>query len=414
MFWNRSGVCAPALCVVLCGCNLVVQTISEYGGEPIPGVQLQVDDQPWVVTNAEGRASFTPPGGRYTLRVLQPTDATSASGRRYVTWDLLEIDGPPGNPVVLQVEGTFVPHRQVSLSGTAGAVTDGEIILWLEGGGVVSGGTATTLVDGTYEMEAVQWEGGDGRKATLHALQRNGAAFPATHYLAYGSAPVTLRDLAGTGGRIEGVDMLLRPIEEAAVHGELAVPPALAGQAYASLSVKLAEGWTVVGLGPVAGSFDVSVPQIPGAGGTSMSAWAVGSAQLDSEYGGQLRSVSPGASVAFDLPAPVELLEPADGTAIGADTVFRWSPHPSRGAYDLHVQCHWTQNGEEHDVNYRELETELTERSLPVFPGVEIPSGTSCTWDVAWREVGTGSFSVAVLDRQSRSSVSRVRTATFR
>src|SRR5207244_8682034 len=89
------------------GCSdspIVVRTVSDKTGVGMAGIRVQVADQPWATTDADGKATFTAVSGTFTVRVHQsPTFAPLPLEEIFV------VEGQSGSQVVVEVEGNFGP-----------------------------------------------------------------------------------------------------------------------------------------------------------------------------------------------------------------------------------------------------------------------------------------------------------------
>lgn len=382
--------------LALAGCTgsgggLVIQTVSEYEGSPIAGVKVQVGDQPWTTTDAGGRARFAAVTSPYTVRIHQPMTFTDSKGVPHQHDKVWHLVGRDQNPLVVQVDGSLAQIYKANISGTiAGrsASPGSEVV-------VVAGTSFPFPVagDGTFDLPSVSWEGGTARDLDLRALETSGQ--PPLHYTRYGATRVHVVDTTGflgAGGNLGGVTVQLNPVSEARVSGQVALPDELA-QSNLSAAIWLRYNeYESISVSPGApsgqpASFDYALPVIDGAApwiqfaATSPTGNSYGNA-----YAWQARKVSlPSSGVAFDLPTPPTLTEPADGSGIGPATVFRWSAVAPGGTYTLDVSCdEWTAGILRKGVHYRGIETTGTEASLPVIPDVAVPAGTPCSWSVGW------------------------------
>src|SRR3954469_8476440 len=93
----------PALSA--CSRTVTVRTISEYGGTPIAGVQVQVDDGEWIATDEKGEAAFRNVSPPFVLSIHQVTLGT-AGGGSYRFDDVWVLRDPQGEPVVALVDGS--------------------------------------------------------------------------------------------------------------------------------------------------------------------------------------------------------------------------------------------------------------------------------------------------------------------
>jgi hypothetical protein len=73
-------------------------------------------------------------------------------------------------------------------------------------------------------------------------------------------------------------------------------------------------------------------------------------------------------------------VEPSAGAAVGGATVFRWSPGEPGGSATFFLSCESPDAG---FVSYQ-IEAEGVEATLPEIPGVAVPAGATCGWDVRW------------------------------
>src|SRR5215470_8433009 len=121
------AVCAPVIsAVALAGCSstsskydeLVVQTVDDTAAPftgPVGGVQVQVNNQPWVATDATGKATFKNVDRPFTVRiyVIIPTVPL-------MEWSAVrETPGLDANPAVLVINGwTHYPTRQANIAGS--------------------------------------------------------------------------------------------------------------------------------------------------------------------------------------------------------------------------------------------------------------------------------------------------------
>src|SRR3954468_603413 len=98
MLFCRRACVLVALALAGCvfsGDDLTIQTVSEYGGTPIAGVKVQVGDQPWMTTDASGKARFTAAMSPYTVRIHQAmvfTDLKGVAHQNDKVWQLVGRD----------------------------------------------------------------------------------------------------------------------------------------------------------------------------------------------------------------------------------------------------------------------------------------------------------------------------------
>jgi hypothetical protein len=393
----RSALALAAICglaLVRCssggsgGGGLVVQTVSEYGGTPIAGVKVQVADQPWTATGASGEARFAQVKPPYAVRVHQSLTFSALDGqarRHDKVWQLI---GQTGNPLVLRVDGSLAQSYKAHVSGTVtGRSGAANTQVLVEGWRAAPDGTF-----GTATGPVMWWEGSPSHDFLLRAFESDTGAPPA-HYLGYAASRVTATDtsdLLGAGGNLGGVGLRLGPVAEARVSGQATRPEALAGGTWRS-GVALQFGpseWVGLGQGFLSGqpaAFDYAVPQVGGAV-PWLQFFAATSDSPDAASGWHDREVaSSSTGLIFDIPAPVALTGPADGASFDPSTLFRWSAGPAGGKYSLDLRCgDWAEGALMRNLHYRGVETASTDVTLPAIAGVAVPSGTPCTWSVAW------------------------------
>src|SRR5678810_68305 len=101
MSTHRSAVAAALVFLLLgswgCSRTVTVRAISEYGGTPIAGVQVKVDNGAWVATDEQGEAAFRDISPPFALSVHQVTLGT-AGGGSYRADDVWVLRDPQGDP----------------------------------------------------------------------------------------------------------------------------------------------------------------------------------------------------------------------------------------------------------------------------------------------------------------------------
>lgn len=429
---ERRGFDMRAPCVLVAGvvalnaCSsndseLVVQTVSEYGGTPIEGVRVRVNDLPWVTTDGRGMARFERVDPPFTVRAYQTMTGGSGAHRFDDVW---ELPGLEANPVVLQVDGSpglpfGPPNHHASIAGAISGISgSGPLVRVVATTPVYGGGAAAAAGDGTFEIPFASWEGPSPRTFVLHAFESDSADPPA-QYHGHGSVPVSVADPTGEGGAVTGAVVALGAVTETHVRGEVTVAAALAGGALRPiLAIEFPDASSVSlvrdGAPRSPGPFDFAVPVV-GAPTAMVGFTAV--VAPSGPFAGDFRRVAIAqgvpVSVSFDLPDPASLVEPADGGLIGSGTVFRWGAAPGAGRYNLHVSCDQVEGAVTRHVSFRGIETTATEARLPSIEFVALAPGATCTWDVAWYDVSDSLVVGPVgLRRAYRSATSPQRTAT--
>jgi hypothetical protein len=395
----RSPVSIAALCgLALAGCgssgDLVVRTVSEYGGTPIAGVKVQVGDQPWMTTGSNGEARVAAVAPPYTVRVYQPMTYTNFRGETKQHDKVWQLIGQTANPLVLDVDGTVALAYKAEITGTVegrSGAANSQVRVVAHQGGAVRAASDGTFRTGTY------WEGSTSYDFVLRAFESDTEEPPA-HYTGYAASRVRVTDTTGylgEGGSLSGVRLQLGPVAEARVSGQVTRAEALAQETLrSSMFLRFAEyDWAWLGPGRASGqpaAFDYTVPRIDGAETwLRFEVWGAAAAPypVNPLYAWHSRKVAlPSTDVSFDIPPPVSLTEPADGATFGPSTTFRWSPGPPGGKYSLGMLCdpEWSEGALKRNIYYRDVETTSTEVMLPAIPGVAIPAGVTCAWSVMW------------------------------
>ena len=372
--------------------GLIVRTVSEYGGTPIAGAEVQVGDQGWITTGSNGEARFAATAAPYTVLIHQPMKFTDSHGVAHQNDKIWRLLGQTANPLVVEVDGSLAQIYKSSVSGTVTGRSG-------EPNTVVRIGGTLAAADGTFsDPSGIWWEGGPTYELDLRALETD-AASPPGRYLRFASRRVTATDptgFLGSGGNLSGVTLQLAPVSEARVSGQVSAADAFAqAELRSSLSLRFGRyDLYGVGAGTVSGrpaQFDYPVPRVDGGQPwiTFSAIAAAGGAHHPAFAGHQRGVTAPASGLSFDLPGPASLLEPAEGAAIGPSTIFRWSPVLPGGKYLLDMECdEWTDGAVTHGIHYRGVESAGTEASLPAIPGVSIPPGTACRWSTVWVAAG--------------------------
>src|SRR5207253_9418926 len=91
-------VMAGFLAMAACSSDapIVVRTVSDRTGVGMAGIRVQVAAQPWATTDGDGKATFTPVSGTFTVRVHQ-----SLTFVPYPSDSILVLEGSSGTEVVV-------------------------------------------------------------------------------------------------------------------------------------------------------------------------------------------------------------------------------------------------------------------------------------------------------------------------
>jgi hypothetical protein len=311
-----------------------------------------------------------------------------------------ETPGLDANPAVRVINGwTHYITRQASIAGSVtNRSADVGSVTRVTAGAPIEGNPYLNPVqvgaDGTFQMQAT-WDQSlsPAQTIVLRALESD-TADPPRHYTGYGSAHVSVSD----GAPVNGVTVQLGPVAETRISGTLTTTGQLAGgNVGTSLVLVFPNDWGIslarhAEPRTVPGSFDYTVP-IAGTQ-TALVGFHVDASYIGGGSGSQRRYVAiaegaPVSGLLFDIPAPVALVEPADGATIGTDTVFRWTTGPPGGSYDLGVSCYLpgsaSQDGRDIVTGWG-INTTNTEARVFSTPFLRLVPGMRCYWGVVWSD----------------------------
>jgi hypothetical protein len=385
--------------VALAGCGsgspkydeLVVQTIEgmldPFNTAPIEGVHVQVNNQPWATTDANGKATFKNVVRPFTVRSTYPL---LPGGDTHVVWNGVgETQGLDANPAVIVINRYHASTRQVSIAGSvANRSADAGSVTRVSAGAPIYADPVQVAADGTFQIQGT-WDRllSPTQTIVLHALESNTAdPFP-TQYSRYGSASVSVTD----GTPVNGVMVQLGPVAQTQISGNVTMTGAPAGTVLAVSLLLVFPNNSLINLA----NHDGEHPAVPGPFDYTVPIAGTQTAEIHFYGGGQVGQGShsrhvaiadgtPVGGLAFDIPALVTLVEPADGATIGTDTVFRWTMGPPGVTYYLSVVC---RNGQIRDVETDwKILTPSTEARLFSTPFITLVPGMTCFWGVDWND----------------------------
>lgn len=364
---------------------LVIRTVSEYKPTvPVAGVQVQVDDLPWVETDASGEARFEAVASPYTVRLYQTATGRATGAQLDDAWVLIE---QRDDPLVVGVDDAGIDsNRRVVISGSViGLANEPDArIIGLDAG-----------PDDSFEVSH-SWNGPSPHQHSLRALQADQAE-PPQRYMGFATLDMNVEAPLVTDpqspGTHTGVSLEFAPVQQFQVTGRVTVPASMAVSVQANLSLvfdarsQLQGEQFLLGVDPLSGpsaTFDYVFPEVPGA--RARLALIAGTAP--GPRGRAVREFAlPSSDVDFQLAEPVQLVEPADQASVPADVTLRWTEAPT-GAdrYTVSLRCTGMRDGVSHLVNFRAIETRATQASLPTMPGLELTPGTMCDWYVQYQD----------------------------
>jgi len=376
-----------------CNANqLTVRAISNATGVPMPGVSVQVADQGWETTDANGEAKFTAVDGAFTVRTYQsftqPTALAVDGPQGTVTIDDVRVfEGQTGSDVVVSVDGTtwslLYPRAGWNKVGVSGAVTGrtqgAPASAWVQASNAGYWLGAPVAADGTFDLGALFQS--PQASVTVRAAEgeQEYLGGTLTKLYAVGSATVPVT----SGGHATGVAITMQPVTWSTAEGTVSLSD---WQTYAATSWSLRFGpferAFVGGIALITTAFSVSVPAPSLAGAET---WVSVDAHSAGAFVGHDRRVSlPATGLVFSPPPRIDLVSPADGAGFDDTTVFQWSSVESGGVYSLSVDCSWGLGTAVNAVLYT-IATTATQATIPAGAGVSVPVGSSCDWSVSWR-----------------------------
>ena len=353
------------------GESVVVRTVTDRTGAPTAGVRVQVEDSPWVTTDAAGEASFEDIAEPFTVRLHEPDDA----------WDnVIVLGGRTGREVVAEVGGPGIPEwHSAAVSGTvsgrAGDASDSIVRV-----GVAPYKDYSIYVeaaaDSTFDVSVLWREPPGVSSATLalHAWEVD-TATPPGHYYGFARSPAqTFVEREA----VEGMNLSLEPVDEAIVDATISVPAGVTVAPLMHLWLDYApyEQLTVVAEEIDPDPFSIVVPQVPDAE-SWLGVWAGARWHFRLIDGAS-------SDLAFAPPASSELLAPAEGASLSAAPVFRWNPIEPGGISSLFVSCSTpdAQSGAKFFITPDPADGD--QATLPTIDGVDIPAAATCSWSVFW------------------------------
>lgn len=366
--------------------GLELRTVSESGGLPISDVAIQIDNNDWILTDSDGRASVSAPSGPFDVRVHQ---VIAVNGLRVD--DVWEFQDLTANVLTFCVDGFLVLSSSVALSGS---VVDAEgpnrVAIFTPGSTSDPQQTYqdTLPIPGGFNVGS-RWEGDDAHEVEIFAVEHASPApihaFDApTEYFSFGHQIIPVASSATRPREISGIALAMESVEQGTISGEINGANLHRLQAHLSLEVRTYD--LQLGLGAVDASrgFSIAYPEVDGA----RLALDVAGVDADGSVGLHSRRVDRASGLqSFDIPVPIQMIAPVGGSTITPEaTTFTWSPGPSNGRTSLRFGCTWHDGIESRGITYRHIESSNGQATLPVIPGLTIGSEAYCRWWVSWYE----------------------------
>ena len=343
----------------------------------VQDVRVQVDDQPWVTTDANGEARFSGVQAPYTVRIHQ-TEASRINPTRlfHDVWVLID---QTTDRVEFQADGTSTSRgcrvaAQVRNRSSEAAS--------LEGGGL--------LPDAQDVLPyLVSWSGEDTFLESLVAYEvvRDSAGAP-TSYPRFAVETAVFRDAQRDTFDDEcepaTVSVDLEPVDNVVAEGLIETPSAMTDPDVLMVT-SLDRRLNLNSFNPAETTrYRAAVPRISGA-----ETWVGAFAIEDQALSQQTRRVT-GASgtttVDFGLPDLVPVLLPTEGSTVSAATPITWTPATGPGRYEVQVIAQFgdVMDDDSFVANYRQIQTNTTEVIIPSLPELSLPAGTLIEAKVIW------------------------------
>jgi hypothetical protein len=347
--------------LVLGGCGdgagkQVVQVVSRSGRSPVMGVRVQVGNQAWITSDANGEAVFDGSGEPFSVRVQQTTRAFD-EGIAEEFDEIWELSEQTDNPLVVAVQAVAASRKAASIAGKVsgrGNASGSRLLVFARTGPAQA---VSTLAgpDGSYELP-VNWDGESSKMIEVGAIEIDSSSPPRQFY-GYGSTPLTITAQANGDPPQAGVNFALRPVTTARVSGKVSLPMGLAADLHPQVAIEYADG---------------------------SSALLHGRSTTGTSY--RFRKVTaPAADVDLALPPTAKLLEPAADGTFDLTTRFRWEPVAGVGAgkYALALVCSDIRVASRHEITFHMVETTKTEARIPAIPFLDF-GAAQCSWQVGW------------------------------
>jgi hypothetical protein len=374
--------------------EVVVRTVGPYNDNgPEAGVRVQINDAPWQTTDEGGEAVFTDVARPYSLMLAQNADRDFDR----IIMQLIERDEDLlVLPVFTTGGGGEEPTHYGSISGSiVGRSAEPESYVFVFARSMAAdepaGEQLVPIFPGgdSFSLPSLTWQGDATRSFTLHAIEGGPEGFTAAT-----ETVVALDDPGGPGGMVTDAVLELVPVEQEVVRGIVSMPDGLDDRR-ASVELVFGEGayvWVSGSSEFSGGEFEFAFPKIEGT--TVRLSFRAHNPQIGGASQAELNLTPPLEDLDVTLPVPVDVLEPASGAVIDADTIFSWTAVPGAEIYNFHVSCP--------SINYRPIQTRDTQAALPAIPDLELPRGEVCQWGVA-RSDGPA-FLLDTIDRPAYSA----------
>lgn len=350
--------------------ELIVRAVSDDSYDiPIQNVRIQIDDGPWVTTDASGTARFANVSGPYSIRAVH-TYLSGADDQDRVTNVWIRHD-LTDNPLRFLIDAPSVFERGCALSGRVLDRTASDSQLLIFGPGVVADSDPIG-----NEFAAIMPRRPNPTLLRVFEQQSNAI-------VGYGQQTVTLS--AGQRCTDGGVDIGLRPVPRRSSTVSVRVPTALpTRQLFVSSGLDFGPGLFTVDVDRASrgdrSTFVLETVEV--ADGESFVAAHTDTTSVG--FASTRVDLGPRRVLDITLSTPVELTAPADDARIDLGAPFQWMPSPNTMAdalYEWRAFCASERStGGTRYIRYRAVETSETEIEIPVIAGVRLTRGTTCTW----------------------------------
>ncbi|MEO1228832.1 MAG: hypothetical protein AAFZ18_08010 [Myxococcota bacterium] len=375
-----------------------IRTVSEYNPTlPEPGVRVRVPGGTWVTTDADGRATLAGVEPPFDLEVFQ---SIPVSGGERVFQDVWVLRDLTERSVVLPVDEDYSAGISCSVSGQVSGFT-GETVLpsgWPDS-------IESDFDDSTRIYSAqVRLPAAPVRVAAFEVVPGPNPQSPPAQFIAAGQASVDASSM--TACNLAPLDLQLQPVTSMTVDLDYALPSSFAdARALVYVDVDSAVDGDSIFLGEQSGlsrqgrtqallpdfgepllvvtPAEVSTRQVAGpANGGAASTFSVSGPYVRAVRRFTNLSAPPTETLTVaDVP---QLISPAEGAMLTADTVFRWSDAATTGSWTMSMLCSVLSEDRagRNNMNVRSLPVEGGEAALPSFVFDALDSGMHCKWSI--------------------------------
>lgn len=364
------------------GEQLVVRVVDVEWRLPVAGAVVKLGDGQQATTDASGEVRLSQVQVPFSLHVSYEHEPSRFEPGRLETMRLIEqrerslevgIQGPAREMIDVILDG--------EVRGSSGLFSSTYVTAF--GGQTELFQMPVDPSTGAFQLP-LRWVEGVPLELTLLAYEPDPLVSSGVRLLGAATAKLTIDDI---GGALPHPVLTLGAVQGASLAGTVTVAPSATAYAVVSLShLGRAHFLSPELIDVSGGAFSMPFPALDGMRAQiQILHFRDGGAGLDEQAELMYRQVTPPQNeLAFVPPPPVELLAPADGAALSAATVFRWSSQAQGGKHLLSLIC--SDDALEPRSVWARLETtslEIAVSSIPELAALDL-STTICDWRIVW------------------------------